>query len=359
MSLLEKIKIRTKILLLILPVSAIGLGGVGLVANNYKNADTAYSDFIAKDNVAATLLARANSSLVGVTYNAYQLLVYDANAAYVSDIRNQFDASAASLVKFLDEAAALIPQKQSELAVFRRQAVDVVHMLDQAIARDTAGDEGAAKSLLAQVDPVVATWRADLRKWSDVNQNAILAQSDVLTAQTNSTIINSLGTLIALFSAFVGLSLVVATRGITTPIDRLRGRMQSLAGGNISDEIPGKQRTDEVGEMSEAVQVFLENARARIRLEQEADANRSLSEKERAERDAQRAKDAADIEFASNHVAKGLAALADGNVSYRINDAFVSQVEYVRQDFNRSAEKLETALKNVSDNARGIDAGTN
>ncbi|QDG94616.1 methyl-accepting chemotaxis protein (plasmid) [Rhizobium sp. NIBRBAC000502774] len=359
MSLLEKIKIRTKILLLILPVSAIGLGGFGIVANNYKNADTAYSDFIAKDNVAATLLARANTSLVGVTYNAYQLLAYDAQAAYVTDIRSQYDSSKVALVKFLDEAADLIPQKQTELAAFRQQAVDVLSILDQAIARDSAGDQATAKSLLAQVDPVIAKWRADLRKWNDVNQDAILAQSDFLTAQTNSTIMTSLGALIALFAAFIGLSLFVATRGITTPIDRLRGRMQSLAKGNISDEIPGKQRADEVGEMSRAVEVFLENARDRIRLEQEADANRSLSEKERAERDAQRAKDAADVEFASNHVAKGLAALADGNVTYRIHEEFVSHIEYVRQDFNRSAEKLENALKNVADNARGIDAGTN
>lgn len=135
--------------------------------------------------------------------------------------------------------------------------------------------------------------------------------------------------------------------------------MQSLIEGNISDDIPGKQRTDEVGEMSRAVEVFLQNARDRIRLEDEASANRNLSEKERAEREEKAAKDAADIEFASNHVAKGLAALADGNVSYRINDVFVSSVDYVRQDFNRSAEKLESALKNVADNARGIDAGTN
>jgi methyl-accepting chemotaxis protein len=359
MSLLEKIKIRSKILLLILPVSAIGLVGVGVVADNYKDADTAYSDFIAKDNVAATLLARANTSLVGVTYNAYQLLAYDAQAAYVPDILSQYEASKIALLKFLDDAAALTPQNRAELAKFRQQAVDVLKALDEVVASDSKGDQATARSLLAQIDPEVAKWRADLRKWNDANQHAIIAKSDFLTAQTNATIITSLGILIALFAGFVGLSLFVATRGITKPIDRLRHRMQSLAEGNISDEIPGKQRSDEVGEMSRAVEVFLQNALDRIRLEDEADANRSLSEKERAAQEAQRAKDAADIEFASNHVAKGLAALADGDVSYRIHDVFVPQVDYVRQDFNRSAEKLESALKNVAENARGINAGTN
>ncbi|MCJ8150778.1 methyl-accepting chemotaxis protein [Shinella sedimenti] len=359
MSLLEKIKIRSKILLLILPVSAIGLVGVGVVANSYKNADTRYSDFIAKDNAAATLLARASTSLVGVTYNAYQLLEYDSHSAYIPDIRTEYDASKVALVRFLDAAAALTPQNQAELAVFRQKAVDVLKTLDQAVASASKGDQAAAKSLLAQSDPAVAKWRADLRKWNDANLDAIVAKSNFLTAQTNSTIINSLAVVILLFVAFVGLSLFVAARGITKPIDRLRLRMQTLIEGNIADDIPCKQRADEVGEMARAVEVFLQNARDRIRLEEEATANRSLSEKERSEREDQAAKDAADIEFASNHVAKGLAALADGNVSYRIHDVFVSQVDYVRQDFNRSAEKLESALKNVADNARGIDAGTN
>lgn len=62
MPILDSLKIRSKILMLILPVSAIGLAGVGMVAYNYKNADTSYSDFIAQDNVAATLVARANTS---------------------------------------------------------------------------------------------------------------------------------------------------------------------------------------------------------------------------------------------------------------------------------------------------------
>ncbi len=358
MPILDSLKIRSKILMLILPVSAIGLAGVGMVAYNYKNADTSYSDFIAQDNVAATLVARANTSLVGITYSAYQLLSYDDRSPYLANIREQYSSSKDALFKFLVQAENLVPDKKADLEGFSRQARDVVNVIDRAIQSDAAGDDATAKTLLAQVDPVIAKWRSDLRNWNDLNQKDILADSDTLTAQTNSTIMTSLGALIALFAAFIALSLFVSSRGITGPIDGLRRRMQSLAAGNVDDEIPGTQRADEVGQMARAVEVFLENARQRIHLEEEAHANRSLSDKERAEREAQRAKDAADIDFASNHVAKGLAALADGNVSYRINDAFVAQVEHVRQDFNRSAEKLEEALKNVAEHARGIDAGT-
>ena len=52
------------------------------------------------------------------------------------------------------------------------------------------------------------------------------------------------------------LALFVASRGITTPIARLRERMVSLAAGETTAEIDGMARKDEVGQMAQAVQVF-------------------------------------------------------------------------------------------------------
>ncbi|MBN8933279.1 MAG: methyl-accepting chemotaxis protein, partial [Rhizobium pusense] len=46
-----------------------------------------------------------------------------------------------------------------------------------------------------------------------------------------------------------------------------------------------------------------------------------------------------------------------GNVAYRIDGAFAEHLDSVRRDFNAAAEKLETALARVAENARGIDAG--
>ncbi len=116
-------------------------------------------------------------------------------------------------------------------------------------------------------------------------------------------------------------------------------------------------RGDEVGQMAKAVAVFLQNARERIRLEQEADANRSLSEKERLAREEQRAREAADVRFAVDNLAIALAKLSDGDVSYRIEQPFTETLDAVRSDFNASAGKLQEALASVSENARGIDAG--
>ena len=146
---------------------------------------------------------------------------------------------------------------------------------------------------------------------------------------------------------------------VVKPIRNINEAMRKLAGGDNSSAIPYLERKDEVGEMAAAVQVFRENAIERIRLEQETEANRSMSEKERIEREKQRAKEAADIQFAVDSLATGLSKLSDGDVSYRIAQPFTQSLDGVRGDFNQSAEKLQEALKRVSENARGIDGGAN
>jgi methyl-accepting chemotaxis protein len=135
--------------------------------------------------------------------------------------------------------------------------------------------------------------------------------------------------------------------------------MLSLANGETQAEVAGLERKDEVGQMAQAVAVFRDSALERIRLEQEADANRSLSEKERIARQKQEAEDAANIKFAVDNLAAGLSRLSDGDISYRISQPFTQTLDSVRNDFNHSAEKLETALTQVAANAHGIEANSN
>jgi methyl-accepting chemotaxis protein len=61
--------------------------------------------------------------------------------------------------------------------------------------------------------------------------------------------------------------------------------MASLAKGETSEPVAGIDRKDELGQMAAALSVFRDNAIERIRLEQLANASRSLSEKERIERE--------------------------------------------------------------------------
>jgi methyl-accepting chemotaxis protein len=110
--------------------------------------------------------------------------------------------------------------------------------------------------------------------------------------------------------------------------------------------------------MGKAVGVFRESALDRIRLEQEAEANRSMSEKDRLAREAQKEEAARATKFAVDNLATGLGKLAGGDIAYRIDNAFTAELDQLRRDFNDAATTLQSTLVSVRQNAEGIEAGT-
>ncbi|TWF54775.1 HAMP domain-containing methyl-accepting chemotaxis protein [Neorhizobium alkalisoli] len=359
MSFLSNTKIRTKILCLILPVCVIGIGGIAAVSYNYKTSDTQYNQFIAEDNAAAVEVSRATTSMLSVSYSAYQVLTYPADAPYLAEIMKNYESGKKAAIARFETAKKLIPEQTDILNGFQNRAIAIAAITDKAVALDAANKQDEARAALAQVDPEIAKFRDDLRDWNIANAKAVLSQSNAISEDTNTTIVTSLSALGILFLASIVMGLVVASRGISGPIDRLRARMISLADNQTEQQIPGLERKDEVGQMAAAVSIFRDNAIERIRLEQEADANRSMSDRERMEREAQKAKEAADTQFAVDQLATALGRLADGDVAYRIENPFVAHLDTLRSNFNDSATNLQNTLKSVGNNARAIDAGAN
>ena len=70
---------------------------------------------------------------------------------------------------------------------------------------------------------------------------------------------------LALLALVLGMSIAVAG-GIVRPIEAITRAMRQLADGDLSVGVPGTERSDEVGEMAAAVQIFKNNAEERARL---------------------------------------------------------------------------------------------
>ena len=112
-----------------------------------------------------------------------------------------------------------------------------------------------------------------------------------------------LGVIIGGFLAFL------IGRAIAGPVTQMTTVMQKLADGDTAVTVPGLTRGDEVGLMAQAVQVFKENALARIRLEEETRARQeelARREKEEAEaeqkrREERRARERAEAEEKQRH----------------------------------------------------------
>jgi methyl-accepting chemotaxis protein len=359
MSFLKNASIRTKILSLILPLCVVGLSATAFISTRYKQADTSYSDFISNDAAASVEMSRANRNVVATAYAAYQILTYRQEDPAMKTAVDFYNDSKSKLFERLQNTKLLFPSESVAIDKIIERTKDVVALTDEAVQLGQADQNDPARAALAKADTLILPLTTDSATFLDQILKTVAVRSDELTNQTNSTIFTSLTVVGVAFALGIIASLIVAAKGITTPIAALRERMISPAQGQTTAPVDGQDRKDEVGQMAKAVSVFRDNALEKIRLEKEADANRSLSEQERLEREAQKARDAADTQFAVDQLAKGLDRLADGDVAYRIETPFVAHLDTLRNNFNGSVANLNDALRAVGQNARGIDAGAN
>jgi len=103
---------------------------------------------------------------------------------------------------------------------------------------------------------------------------------DDLEAQTWASTKRSLIAAAFVLIVSLGVSVFMAGR-ITKPLNQMTGAMKELAGGKLDVAVPGIGRSDEIGEMAEAVEVFKTNAQERQRLEAEQEAQEASAAAQR------------------------------------------------------------------------------
>ena len=301
-----------------------------------------------KSDFADIRLALARFALVN---NAAE---FEAEAKSFEDAKAKLETS---LEKY--EAGLFSPKGRALIGAIRSLSASYVSRSAPYIEHIRSHDlDGARAFFNAELTPIATQTNAKIAELvAFIMQQSGSEVAAAGEAANQAFIISlSIATVAVLINLF-GIYIVVAR--VANPIQRITEAMRKLADGDARSAVPFTERGDEVGAMAGAVQIFRENAIERARLEREAEENRTLSETERLEAEAFKAKAAEDVKFAVGNLATGLSRLSDGDVSYRIEAPFTPSLDAVRQDFNSSAEKLQVALHRVSENALGIDAGVN
>ncbi|WP_148294249.1 methyl-accepting chemotaxis protein [Azospirillum sp. B506] len=132
-------------------------------------------------------------------------------------------------------------------------------------------DDGAKRYAEANNAATAYVDRLNTDTAKEVNGRISWATSAVI-------VVGVIGTVIGMLTAWL------IGRGITGPMNGLRGVMERLAGNELSVEVPGIARHDEIGAMARTVEVFKTNALEveRLRQEQEAQKARAAEEQKRA-----------------------------------------------------------------------------
>ena len=164
---------------------------------------------------------------------------------------------------------------------------------------------------------------------------------------------------LALLVLLVGVTLAILIgRSIAGPIGRMTEAMRRLAHGDLTAEVPGLARKDEVGSMAQAVNIFKANGLKVKTAETEAIALRRDAESERIRNESEKTREAAQDQAAVLAMTAGLEALADGNLSYQIVQQLSPKTQRLKDNFNATAARLRDTLTTVAAAIASMRTGT-
>ncbi len=171
----------------------------------------------------------------------------------------------------------------------------------------------------------------------------------------NHTIFMGLISLLSLLGAVVTGYFIASS--IRKDILRTSDEMKALAQGDTSFAISGVGDNTEIGMMAEAIQVFKENALARVKMEAEAETGRVLAEETRAKDEASKTKQQHEVETVVNSLGNALQRLANGDLSRGISTEYVVEFAQLKNDFGDSIARLSSAMNEISQTT--VDIGDN
>ncbi len=354
----RNLKIKTKMLAVILLLGIISIAGLLHIAGEFRRADRAYSAFLDNEAVAATESARASAAALASVLQASLMLNFDpASDAFkaVASGKNHFDEAR----ERLRHALSLVPDEKQSIEDLLAGLDELQALTNKAIQQRQDGDLKGAEASMVSVNDKLGKIIAIMITNDAALSNRMNNGADALSVDVNSAVNYTLIALSGLTLLALVLGIYVAQNGITAPLMRLHRRMTALADGDTASEIDGRDRRDEIGQMASAVAIFRDNAIERGRLEAQAEADRTLSDSERAQRETRQAAEAAHLQQAVQAVGDGLKRLAEGDLVTHIDTQFVAHLDQLRQDFNSSLVKLNGTMQAVGSNARAISAGAN
>ncbi|KTT72355.1 signal protein [Sphingomonas endophytica] len=135
--------------------------------------------------------------------------------------------------------------------------------------------------------------------------------------------------------AVAGMLLTMLIRGIAVPIKAMTGTMSRLAAGDLNARVDVEERGDEVGDLAKAMVLFRDQLSTAERAKQEQTA------------------------LIVDSVGRGLHALAQGDLTARIEAELVGPFAKLKSDFNEAMVAVSNAMSAVSASATGITNGAN
>lgn len=359
---MKNVSITLKIMSILGLFGLFVLGVAYYATNQISYIGGRYESLGSHETTAALSLSRASRSLQTVRASIGDLVISNTDAQNVASSK-QFQISRAGFIKYIDAAAAAVPNDAGNIQALKSRALEIID--------DKCGPTVAAASKATATADLIAVQQQDLQSCSPLFpamtdamvsetsrlSNGASAQQAQLAASTHSTIITTYaGIIIGLI--IIGLLGFFGIRTwIIAPIRRQLDLMAQLANSNYDIAVPDTERHDEVGAIARTVEIFRNAGRDKVRLEAEATEQRSQAEEQRSLQEAQKAQVAQQTSMVVEALAIGLEKLSAGDLLFRLNQTFAAEYEKLRQDFNGAMDKLQVTMSAIAENTQGVRSG--
>lgn len=358
---MKHVPITGKFITIMAALGIVALSATVYAVNKITYVDTEYGRLLTGEAVATTYLARANRALQASRASIAELLIARDSSAKASAIK-EFQSSKGAFADFMDKAKAALPDNGN----IPELHANGLRILNDACAPTVAGAERAVtdqeikdsqQQFLSECQPGFAkATPAFTQAVTQIFEQSATKSSD-LSDLTNATVRLTLGGAIFGLAITLIAGFVAIRSWLVRPIQQISATMNVLASGDLTPDVEGIDRRDEIGTMAKAVQVFKDNGLRARALEEEAAATRSASEEERlrvAELERERAQHTARV---TSGLAEGLKHLSSGDLTFRLNEPFASDFEALRSDFNAAVGQLAESLRSVANATGSIDSG--
>ncbi|GAB0116148.1 methyl-accepting chemotaxis protein [Acidisoma sp. 7E03] len=271
--------------------------------------------------------------------------------------------STADFKTFIDTAIAAVPSSAPTLLPLKAKALDAItNACAPVIARGRAATAATdvmavQRDFLGTCQPLFPPLSDSFKVATDSIVNGAQTKVGSLRGVTQHTIFLTFSGIILGLIIMAAIGFFGARAWIIRPIRAQIDVMGRLSKGDYTTEVAGVERKDEVGAIARAVALFRDAGREKVRLEAETAEQRAHAEAQRAEQEAQRAHAAQQATLVVDSLAMGLEKLAGGDLLFRLEQAFSTEYEKLRRDFNAAMDKLQQTMKAISTNTQGVRAG--
>ncbi|MEH3102391.1 MAG: methyl-accepting chemotaxis protein [Sphingomonas phyllosphaerae] len=333
--LMKNLAIGRKLLLAfgLLALALVGMAGMSLWTQGQLNHAT---EVLGKDR-RDKLVAIATINTATSDYRiAEATVILSVEADKIRDADRSATEKLALIDKnvvFLDKAL-VNPAARASLARFRQAWTAFVARSELTRQLGEANRNEEATLAFRASQPLFDRANAEAATSQDVQVRLMESEMDAASALYTSSRAWSVGLVIAAL-ALAMILLTALIRGIANPIKAMTDALGRLAAGDLDAQVAVDERADEVGQLAKVMVQFRDQLAAAERAKEEQTA------------------------LIVDNIGRGLSALAQGDLTARIDAELTGPFAKLKSDFNGAMTAVSAAMAAVTTSATGITNGAN